>query len=903
MVKVAAGGGSGAAAWAGHAACERFRNTDPMATGLSRRALAAQLGHPDVSAGIPDARWTRAMIFERLCHNEAFAGEVAARALGWSGFSRPQAVVTADCRTQLDRTRETLERAAATAHEGVATLLSRLAVPFPGLGSQDVTNVFPDLAVVGLGPHGPMLVVGDVKDYERVRSRIDDGRMLKGFLQVALGAYAFTDWGDLPAGLTVSTHGFLAVPRSAFLQPTVQVENLRDHLDEVRAQVEARKASITAAAAADLTAATAFVAAQVAEFDPATCPSCSLHGHCRAELRSNDDPTALLREIGVPPQEWQSLLPLVNGATAEREALPSTVARVRATTTGRAIPTGRRRLDPVGETGTVNVVVVKSDAAALGFHGLGVSRVGSDGPTPWEFVEFDDPQDDKTRRDVMNRIGRAVQAAMADARSMGGDVPAPIHVVVPDRATADLLASTADLLAGVEISRLRWQRDQDMGRPLLTFDGEKATMPKRLEGARRVAVSFLLEQDRARMLRVRNPIVDLTALMSAYWTVGGAAVSALRLDYVTAWVREADGVDHRSVTDDVERRTYTPGARLGNDSSNAIHRARLDAAKDGDWGHYRQLVREELEYRARCVDDALAALATVPVSHMQPAYRSFEGAAQEVWRRRMRMRASDLVRFGRTYRHWRDQLVDVISSDGESALMVELLTDPTRAEEVGRDAGNRNVATAEVVSTSPLALAVPSHRVAAGTRWVLLTVAGRDPWVESEGVEVTVQKGSIRLKGFPVATLEAPEDLLTGDVPAGALLWEPRVNANVEIGDVLVLADVDLFTELQRPAGALTMGRPRGDSTAAPSAGCLVNGYADNPSQHQWCCKPHEAVEAEFADELALRRARKELNPEVWPPVRNEDGFEVTPDGKPTSRDVSVPEATAPEGVTVDELE
>ena len=35
---------------------------------------------------------------------------------------------------------------------------------------------------------GSWLIMGDAKDYERVRSRIDDGRMLKGFLQVALGA-------------------------------------------------------------------------------------------------------------------------------------------------------------------------------------------------------------------------------------------------------------------------------------------------------------------------------------------------------------------------------------------------------------------------------------------------------------------------------------------------------------------------------------------------------------------------------------------------------------------------------------------------------------------------------------------------------------------------------------------
>ena len=98
MAKVlSAGGGTSAAAWATHGGCERFCATDPMVTGMSRRALAKKLGNPDTSAKIPAARWTRAMIFERLCHDAAFAGEVAARATGWSGFSRPTAVTSVNC--------------------------------------------------------------------------------------------------------------------------------------------------------------------------------------------------------------------------------------------------------------------------------------------------------------------------------------------------------------------------------------------------------------------------------------------------------------------------------------------------------------------------------------------------------------------------------------------------------------------------------------------------------------------------------------------------------------------------------------------------------------------------------------------------------------------------------------
>ena len=193
-----------------------------------------------------------------------------------------------------------------------------------------------------------------------------------------------------------------------------------------------------------------------------------------------------------------------------------------------------------------------------------------------------------------------------------------------------------------------------------------------------------------------------------------------------------------------------------------------------------------------------------------------------------------------------------------------------------------------------------SHRVAAGTRLVLLAVAGREAWVEHDGVDVKVQKGSIRFSGFPLASLEDPEG---AEVAPGAVLWEPAIVPRVEVGDVLVLADVTVFKELKKPMGAFTMDRPKTDSNAAPSAGCLERGFRDDPSEHQWCCKPHEVVEAEFSDQLALRRVRGELNPEVWPPVRNEDGFEVAPIGKPTSRDVPEPDTSAPTGVTIDELD
>ena len=135
----------------------------------------------------------------------------------------------------------------------------------------------------------------------------------------------------------------------------------------------------------------------------------------------------------------------------------------------------------------------------------------------------------------MKILGADLTAVMKDRRLANRDEPAPVHLIVPDAATADLLASMADNLAGIELSRLRWDRDKEMGRPALTFNGEEAQIPPRLPEQARTAVSFLLEEDRARALSLRSPIVDLRAALARHLVAGGPAVNALRLDYLVAW--------------------------------------------------------------------------------------------------------------------------------------------------------------------------------------------------------------------------------------------------------------------------------------------------------------------------------------------------------------------------------
>ena len=109
MAVAAIGGGSGAVGASSHAACERFRGTDPLVTGLTRRGLADQLKFPD-AGGIPEARWMRAMTFERLVRDERFASQVATTTVGQLGLDRPTSVVIANANGKLDRTAKSAGR-------------------------------------------------------------------------------------------------------------------------------------------------------------------------------------------------------------------------------------------------------------------------------------------------------------------------------------------------------------------------------------------------------------------------------------------------------------------------------------------------------------------------------------------------------------------------------------------------------------------------------------------------------------------------------------------------------------------------------------------------------------------------------------------------------------------------
>ena len=153
-------------------------------------------------------------------------------------------MVVVDARVNTDRTAQLLAEAHDRAlADGAATLIHQLAVPFVGYEDTRATDVKPDFAVVApkVDQSGSWLVMGDAKDYERHRSRVEDTRLLKGFLQVAVGAESAAAWSLLPDGMEVHEYGALAVPRNAFLQPEALVEDIGDHRREVRMRIAERR--------------------------------------------------------------------------------------------------------------------------------------------------------------------------------------------------------------------------------------------------------------------------------------------------------------------------------------------------------------------------------------------------------------------------------------------------------------------------------------------------------------------------------------------------------------------------------------------------------------------------------------------------------------------------------------
>ena len=461
-------------------AAARFRQTDPLMTGRTRRALAAPSASRTPAAASPRpagcGRWP-----SRGSSRPTFVSELLTRAVGLLELARPKAVACDPGRLG----RRDRHRAGAGTPQGRVRRrgdhADRLAVPYLDLEYGPARpTIQPDFAIVcpredGEQTVGSWLIMGDAKDYERMRARIDDGRMLKGFLQVALGAESAAAWSKLPDGMGVHRYGALAVPRNAFLRPEAIVEHLDDHRREVRARAEERLEALAELGdepAADEELPT-YVAHLTATFDPRTCASCSLFAYCRGELRALGRP-------GAAPDRDRSRSRGAAGrrsgwwtAPASLGSAPATVVAQRARHRQRAAPVDRT---PPRRPGR---------AAGHDQRGPGEVRLGGAGRA-------------RHRRPAARRVGRRSLAVASSSAptpprrgtrswgSLGAAIrrcsrlaTGPVHLVVPDKPTADLLVSMADSLAGVELSRLRWQRDLDEGRQPSPSTARRRRSPSR----------------------------------------------------------------------------------------------------------------------------------------------------------------------------------------------------------------------------------------------------------------------------------------------------------------------------------------------------------------------------------------------------------------------------------------
>ena len=238
-------------------------------------------------------------------------------------------------------------------------------------------------------------------------------------------------WSQLPPGMDVHQFGILAVPRNATLSPTAVIEDLTDHREEVRIRVKER-ADDAAGMRSDLEADLAQHLSHLrATYSPDSCPGCDLFVYCRSELWKSTDPTDLLVELGVKPDVRAQAVGLIDGVTPVGKVASSVRRQLEATVTGNGVQSGQRRLDPAGQPGTVNVVLAKSDGAALGVYGVAVQRVtktalhlGNSRYSPTPTVT--------TRRTIMRILGQELNKAIAEQFKANPAEPDPIHLVVPD---------------------------------------------------------------------------------------------------------------------------------------------------------------------------------------------------------------------------------------------------------------------------------------------------------------------------------------------------------------------------------------------------------------------------------------------------------------------------------------
>ena len=209
---------------------------------------------------------------------------------------------------------------------------------------------------------------------------------------------------------------------------------------------------------------------------------------------------------------------------------------------------------------------------------------------------------------------------------------------------------------------------------------------------------------------------------------------------------------------------------------------------------------------------------------------------------------------------------------------------------------------ATVVEIDPvIVLKVDSRRATAGNRLVLLHING-EACVEEDEISVDVSlKTKFKVGGLSIGPLESfkPKD----NAFQSYFVWKPHTPPALAVGDRLILADFSWFAKKQAGNATLPIDKPKADEVSAPKKTCTATSYDEDPFSHRYCCRSHENSESAWSDTLAERRARGELNPKVWPPVRDLDAFDVVADGTAVGDSFDQPADEVPVDVTIDDLE
>src|SRR5699024_7757071 len=206
-------------------------------------------------------------------------------------------------------------------------------------------------------------------------------------------------------------------------------------------------------------------------------------------------------------------------------------------------------------------------------------------------------------------------------------------------------------------------------------------------------------------------------------------------------------------------------------------------------------------------------------------------------------------------RWWRNDSVPLLEADEKFNAQVTVLTNPLAAYNSAQDAGTRQLALARVVDDSPLTIELDSRHIGDESRIVALHLNG-DAFIEDDEGTIKTQKGSFKISHMPIGELAA-----TGVQPR-QYTWAPHHDPGFAVGDELVVADFEWFSTNKGDAW-LNVAKPSVDSSSAPKQTCTPDSFSEDPANHQWCCKPHEASEAEWSDILAGRRARGEPTPQT----------------------------------------